>query len=227
MEPRKAARAASKPTPAFNAQAFLDSDGLSRQIVEYGRGEAIFTQGDPCDHVLYIQTGGVKLSVLSKTGREAVVAMLGPGDFFGEGGLAGQAFRMGSASAITPSTILLIEKDKMVKLLRKQHGMSDRFIAHMLARNIPIEEDLIDQLFNSSEKRLARTLLLLARYGSQDKPSRVVPRISQETLAEMVGTTRSRVNFFLNKFKKLGFIEYKGELPLKINSSLLSVVLHD
>ena len=195
--------------------------------MEYGRGEAIFTQGDPCDHVLYIQTGGVKLSVLSKTGREAVVAMLGPGDFFGEGGLAGQACRMGSASAITPSAIMLIEKDRMVKLLRRQHGMSDRFIAHMLSRNIRIEEDLIDQLFNSSEKRLARTLLLLARYGSQDKPSRVVPRISQETLAEMVGTTRSRVNFFLNKFKKLGFIEYKGELPLKVNSSLLSVVLHD
>ena len=234
MEPRKGARSAekpartaSKPTTTFNAQAFLDSDGMSRQIVEYKRGEAIFTQGDPCDHVLYIQAGGVKLSVLSKTGREAVVAMLGPGDFFGEGGLAGQAVRMGSASAITPSTILLIEKDRMVKLLRKQHGMSDRFIAHMLLRNIRIEEDLIDQLFNSSEKRLARTLLLLARYGSQDKPSRVVPRISQETLAEMVGTTRSRVNFFLNKFKKLGFIDYKGELPLKINSSLLSVVLHD
>src|SRR6266852_7190189 len=173
MEPRKgarsaerAARAVSKPTPAFNAQAFLESDGLSRQIVEYGRGEAIFTQGDPCPHVLYIQMGGVKLSVLSKTGREAVVAMLGPGDFFGEGGLAGQAVRMGSASAITPSTILLIAKDRMVKLLRKQHGMSDRFIAHMLLRNIRIEEDLIDQLFNSSEKRLARTLLLLARYGS-------------------------------------------------------------
>src|SRR6266581_5000105 len=132
----KSARTASRPTTTFNAQAFLDSDGISRQIVEYGRGEAIFTQGDPCDHVLYIQAGGVKLSVLSKTGREAVVAMLGPGDFFGEGGLAGQAVRMGSASAITPSTILLIEKDRMVKLLRKQHGMSDRFIAHMLSRNI-------------------------------------------------------------------------------------------
>ena len=209
----------------FNAQAFLDSEGLSRQIVEYGRGEAIFTQGDPCDHVLYIQTGGVKLSVLSKTGREAVVAMLGPGDFFGEGGLAGQAFRMGSASAITPSTIMLIEKDRMVKLLRKQHGMSDRFIAHMLSRNIRIEEDLIDQLFNSSEKRLARTLLLLARYGSQDKPSRVVPRISQETLAEMVGTTRSRVNFFMKKFERLGFITYKD--TLKVNNSLLTVILHD
>jgi CRP/FNR family cyclic AMP-dependent transcriptional regulator len=241
MEPRKGVRAAekrargaeqaargvSRPTLAFNAQAFLETAGLAKQFVEYGRGETIFTQGDPCDHVLYIEAGGVKLSVLSKTGREAVVAMLGPGDFFGEGGLAGQSFRMGSASAITPSTILLIDKDKMVKLLHKQHDMSDRFISHMLSRNIRIEEDLIDQLFNSSEKRLARTLLLLARYGKQDKPARVVPRISQETLAEMVGTTRSRVNFFLNKFKKLGFIEYKGELPLKINSSLLSVVLHD
>src|SRR5216683_6416827 len=169
MEPRKAARAASKPTPAFNAQAFLDSDGLSRQIVEYGRGEAIFTQGDPCEHVLYIQSGGVKLSVLSKTGREAVVAMLGPGDFFGEGCLAGQRFRMGSATAISPSAVLLVAKTQMVRLLHKQHAMSDRFISHMLARNIRIEEDLIDQLFNSSEKRLARTLLLLARYGKQDK----------------------------------------------------------
>jgi CRP-like cAMP-binding protein len=223
----KAARGASKLTPAFDAEAFLETAGLAKQIVEYARGEAIFTQGDPCDHVLYIQTGGVKLSVLSKTGREAVVAMLGPGDFFGEGGLAGQGFRMGSASAITPSTVLLIDKDKMVKLLHRQHDMSDRFISHMLSRNIRIEEDLIDQLFNSSEKRLARTLLLLARYGKQDRPARVVPRISQETLAEMVGTTRSRVNFFLNKFKRLGFIEYQGELPLKINSSLLNIVLHD
>src|SRR6185369_47917 len=170
---------------------------------------------------------GVKLSVLSKTGREAVVAMLGPGDFFGEGCLAGQPFRMGSATAMTASSVLLVEKDKMVQLLHKQPAMSDRFISHMLSRNIRIEEDLVDQLFNSSEKRLARTLLLLARYGKQDKPVRVVPKISQETLAEMVGTTRSRVNFFLNKFKKLGFIEYEGELPLKINSSLLSVVLHD
>ena len=221
----RAARGASKAMPAFNAQAFLETAGFARQIVEYGRGKAIYTQGDPCDHVMYIQTGGVKLSVLSKTGREAVVAMLGPGDFFGEGGLAGQAFRMGSAAAITPSTVLLIDKEKMVKLLHKQHDMSDRFLSHMLSRNIRIEEDLIDQLFNSSEKRLARTLLLLARYGKQDKPQRVVPKISQETLAEMVGTTRSRVNFFLNKFKKLGFNEYNGEL--KINSSLLSVVLHE
>jgi CRP/FNR family cyclic AMP-dependent transcriptional regulator len=212
---------------AFNAQAFLDSSGVAKTVVQYGRGEAIFAQGDDCQHVMYIKTGGVKLSVLSKTGREAVVAMLGPGDFFGEGCLAGQATRMGSATAITPSTILLVRKSKMVQLLHKQHAMSDRFITHMLARNIRIEEDLVDQLFNSSEKRLARTLLLLARYGKQDKPARVGPKISQETLAEMVGTTRSRVNFFLNKFKKLGFIEYDGDLPLKVNSSLLSVVLHD
>ncbi len=176
---------------------------------------------------MYIQEGGVKLSVLSKTGREAVVAMLGPGDFFGEGCLAGQPYRMGSAIAITPSVVLLVAKDRMVKLLHRQHAMSDRFISHMLARNIRIEEDLVDQLFNSSEKRLARTLLLLARYGKQDKPTRVVPKISQETLAEMIGTTRSRVNFFLNKFKRLGFIEYDGDLPFKINNSLLSVVLHD
>src|SRR4029079_12240722 len=212
---------------AFNAHAFLESTRAANTVIKYGRGEVIFTQGDACDHVMYIQEGGVKLSVLSKTGREAVVAMLGPGDFFGEGCLAGQPIRIGSATAITPSLILLIDKAKMVRLLHKQPSMSDRFITHMLARNIRIEEDLVDQLFNSSEKRLARTLLLLARYGKQDKPARMVPKISQETLAEMIGTTRSRVNFFLNKFKRLGFIEYDGELPVKINSSLLSVVLHD
>jgi CRP/FNR family transcriptional regulator, cyclic AMP receptor protein len=231
MEPGRKGRTpfngAAKATPGFNAQAFLESAGVAKTIAKYGRGEAVFTQGDVCEHVMYIQTGGVKLSVLSKTGREAVVAMLGPGDFFGEGCLAGQPRRMGSATAMTPSTVLLVGKEQMVGLLHKQQAMSDRFISHMLARNIRIEEDLIDQLFNSSEKRLARTLLLLARYGKQDKPARVVPKISQETLAEMIGTTRSRVNFFLNKFKKLGFIEYDGELPLKINSSLLSVVLHD
>jgi len=216
------------PAPVgFSAQGYLESAGVAKTIVRYGRGESIFAQGDPCDHVMYIQAGGVKLSVISKTGREAVVAMLGPGDFFGEGCLAGQPLRMGSANAITPSAILLVGKQAMVRLLHKQRKMSDRFIAHMLARNIRIEEDLIDQLFNSSEKRLARALLLLARYGKMDKPVRVVPKISQETLAEMIGTTRSRVNFFLNKFKKLGFIEYDGDIPLKINSSLLSVVLHD
>jgi len=215
----------SKQKGTFDAQAFLESAGVARKIVDYRRSEAIFTQGDPCDSVLYIQKGGVKLSVLSKTGREAVVAMLGPGDFFGEGCLAGQPVRMGSATALTSSTILQVDKDQMVRLLHKQHSLSDRFIAHMLARNIRIEEDLVDQLFNSSEKRLARTLLLLARYGEPDKPQKAVPKISQATLAEMVGTTRSRVNFFMNKFKRLGFIEYKD--GLKIHNSLLTVVLHE
>ena len=214
-----------KPAGLFNAQAFLDSAGISRKIVDYRRGEVIFTQGDPCEHVLYIQKGGVKLSVLSKTGREAVVAMLGAGEFFGEGCLAGQSVRMGSATANISSTILLVDKDEMVSLLHKQHALSDRFIAHMLARNIRVEEDLIDQLFNSSEKRLARTLLLLARYGKHDKPVRAVPAVSQETLAEMVGTTRSRVNFFMKKFQRLGFIDYTN--GLKVNNSLLTVVLHD
>jgi len=213
--------------PPFDVQEFLESAGISKTIVQYKRGDVIFTQGDLSKHVMYLQTGGIKLSVLSKTGREAVVAMLAPGDFFGEGCLAGQRVRMGSATALAASSVLRVGRLQMVKLLHKQHELSDRFIAHMLARNIRIEEDLIDQLFNSAEKRLARTLLLLARYGKQDQPASVVPKISQETLAEMIGTTRSRVNFFLNKFKKLGFIEYEGELPLKINSSLLSVVLHD
>src|SRR4051794_24153821 len=169
-------RATARRVPAFNAQAFLDSAGAGKTAARYARDETIFVQGDGCHHVMYIQSGGVKLSVLSKTGREAVVAMLGPGDFFGEGCLAGQPVRMGSATAVTPSTILLVGKEKMVGLLHKEHAMSDRFIAHMLARNIRIEEDLIDQLFNSSEKRLARTLLLLARYGKQSRSVRIVPR---------------------------------------------------
>jgi CRP-like cAMP-binding protein len=214
----------SKPTP-FNVQAFLDSAGIARTIVRYRRDEAIFTQGDPCEHVFYIQKGAVKLSVLSKSGREAVVAMLGLGEFFGEGCLAGQGIRMGSATATTDSTVLRVDKARMVRLLRQQHALSDRFIAHMLARNIRIEEDLVDQLFNSSEKRLARALLLLARYGKHDKPVRAVPPITQETLAEMVGTTRSRVNFFMKKFQRLGFIDYSD--GLKVNSALLTVVLHD
>jgi CRP/FNR family transcriptional regulator, cyclic AMP receptor protein len=215
----------SKKNVAFNAQAFLESAGIAKKILHFRRGETIFTQGDPCTHVLYIQKGNVKLSVLSKAGREAVVAMLGTGEFFGEGCLAGQPVRMGTAKATADSSILLIDKQRMVRLLHKQHAMSDRFIAHMLARNIRIEEDLIDQLFNSSEKRLARTLLLLARYGKRDNPVRAVPAISQETLAEMVGTTRSRVNFFMKKFQRLGFIDYRN--GLKINDSLLTVVLHD
>ena len=226
MKSKRRSRASPK-APVFSAQDFLDSAGVAQTVVHYGENEVIFTQGDPCDHVLYIQSGGVKLSVLSRTGKEAVLALLGPGDFFGEGCLAGQALRMGSATAIMPSAILRVPIKQMMQMLHKQHAMSDRFIAHMLARNIRIEEDLVDQLFNSSEKRLARTLLLLARYGTQVTPVRTVPKISQETLAEMVGTTRSRVNFFLNKFKKLGFIEYEGDLPIKINNSLLGVVLHD
>jgi CRP/FNR family cyclic AMP-dependent transcriptional regulator len=227
MEVPKVSRNGARAVPRFNAQAFLDSSGIRKTLVQYGRGETIFTQGDAGEDVLYIRRGGVKLSVRSKIGREAVVAMLRPGDFFGEGCLAGQSVRKGSATSITPSVILGVGKADMARLLRQQHAMSDRFISHMLSRNIRIEEDLLDQLFNSSEKRLARTLLLLAGYGKQEKPARMVPKISQETLAEMIGATRSRVNFFLNKFKKLGFIEYNGGLPLKIKRSLLTVVLHD
>ena len=213
--------------PAFDARAFLESTGAAKTVVECEPGQRIFAQGERCKDVMYIQAGEVRLSVLSKIGREAVVALLGPGDFFGEGCLAGQRFRIGTATAVTASVILRVEKRTMIDLLHEQHTLSDRFIAHMLARNIRIEEDLVDQLFNSSEKRLARTLLLLARYGKNDKPARVVPNLSQETLAKMIGTTRSRVNFFLNKFRKACFIEYDGISPLTINNSLLGVVLHD
>jgi CRP-like cAMP-binding protein len=211
--------------PVFDAQAFLDSAGIARRVKAFKRAEIVYTQGDAAKSVLYLQEGGVKLSVVSEVGKEAVVAILGPGDFFGEGCLAGQSIRMGTATSITPSTVLVIEKSEMFKVLHEQHTLSDRFITFMLARNIRIEEDLIDQLFNSSEKRLARTLLLLARYGKEDQPHGLVPKVSQETLAEMVGTTRSRVNFFMNKFRKLGFIKYNG--GLQINTSLLSVVLHE
>ncbi len=210
---------------AFNAQNFLDSAGVARTIAEFKRKETIFSQGDPCKNVMYIQKGGVRLSVVNETGKEAVVAVLGPGDFFGEGCLAGQPIRIGTATAVTATTALLIEKKEMIRVLHAEHEFADRFISYMLSRNIRIEEDLVDQLFNSSEKRLARTLLLLARYGKEDKPQRVLPKISQEMLAEMVGTTRSRVNFFMNKFRKMGFIKYNG--GLQINTSLLSVVLHD
>jgi CRP/FNR family cyclic AMP-dependent transcriptional regulator len=210
---------------AFDAQVFLDSAGVSRKIKEFKNVKVIFSQGDAAESVLYLQSGGVKLTVVNEVGKEAVVAILGPGDFFGEGCLAGQPVRMGTATAITPTTVLVIEKNEMFKVLHEEHGLSDRFIRFMLARNIRIEEDLIDQLFNSSEKRLARTLLLLARYGKEDQPHGVLPKMSQETLAEMIGTTRSRVNFFMNKFRKLGFIRYNG--GLQINTSLLSVVLHE
>jgi CRP/FNR family cyclic AMP-dependent transcriptional regulator len=209
----------------FDAQAFLDSAGVARKVKEFQKAEVIFSQGDDAKSVMYVQEGGVKLSVVNEVGKEAVVAILGPGDFFGEGCLAGQPVRMGKANALARSTVLVIDKNEMLKVLHEQHTLSDRFISFMLARNIRIEEDLIDQLFNSSEKRLARTLLLLARYGREDKPHAVIPNLSQETLAEMIGTTRSRVNFFMNKFRKLGFIKYNG--GLQINTSLLSVVLHD
>ena len=211
--------------PPFDVRAFLESAGVSRRIVRFARGAVVFAQGGPANSVFYIQEGGVKLSVLSSSGREAVVAMLGRGDFFGEGCLAGQPLRMGTATAVVPTTVLRIQKREMVRTLHEQPEFADRFLTHMLSRNIRIEEDLVDQLFNSSEKRLARTLLLLARYGKEDTTQHVLPKLSQETLAEMVGTTRSRVNFFMNKFRKLGLIEYNG--GLKINSSLLSIVLHD
>ena len=198
---------------------------MARRVTEFKKKEAVFSQGDPAKNVLYIQTGGVRLSVVNETGKEAVLAVLGPGDFFGEGCLSGQAIRIVTATAITATTLLVIEKKEMIRVLHEEHAFSDRFISYMLSRNIRVEEDLVDQLFNSSEKRLARTLLLLARYGKEDQPQKLVPKISQEMLAEMVGTTRSRVNFFMNKFKKLGFIKYNG--GLHINTSLLSVVLHD
>jgi len=215
---------ASKAT-SFDAQAFLDSAGVARRIVEYPKKATVFAQGDPAKTVMYIQHGRVKLTVVNGTGKEAVVAVLGPGDFFGEGSLAAQPTRIGAATAIAPTTVLVIDKNEMIRVLHAEHEFSDRFISYMLARNIRIEADLVDQLFNSTEKRLARALLLLAQYGKNDQPQRVLPKISQETLAETIGTTRSRVNLFMNKFKKMGFIKYNG--GLQINSSLLSVVLHD
>jgi CRP/FNR family cyclic AMP-dependent transcriptional regulator len=222
---KASAKIAPKKKPAFNAQAFLDSSSAARQIVEYRRLENIYAQGDHATKIFYIQKGGVKLTVVNEVGKEAVVAILGPGDFFGEGAMAGQLVRMGTATAIIPTTLLIIKKQEMIRVLHAEHAFSDRFVAYMLSRNIRIEQDLVDQLFNSSEKRLARTLLLLARYGKGDQPKKMVPKVSQETLAGMIGSTRSRVNFFMNKFRKLGFIKYNG--GLHINASLLSVVLHE
>jgi CRP/FNR family cyclic AMP-dependent transcriptional regulator len=225
---KKTALDSHKVTPisvAFEVETFLNSTGLARKVTQFRRRECMFSQGDAAHHVIYIQKGGVKLSVVNDVGKEAVVAMLGPGDFLGEGCLAGQTVRMGTATAITPVSALVVKKSEMIQVLHAEHSFSDLFISYMLTRNIRIEEDLVDQLFNSSEKRLARTLLLLARYGKDSEPQKMLHSISQETLAEMVGTTRSRVNFFMNKFRKLGFIKYNG--GLHINSSLLSVVLHE
>ena len=215
----------SMPKRAFDARVFLDSACVGRRVVEYRRSQNIYSQGDPATSVMYVQKGGVKLSVVNETGKEAVVAILGPGDFLGEACLVGQPICMATATTIAPTAVLVIEKDRMIRTLHEKHEVSDRFIAYMLARNIRVEEDLIDQLFNSSEKRLARTLLLLARYGAQGHPRKVLPKVSQEMLAEMIGSTRSRVNFFMNKFRNLGFIQYNGEIH--INNSLLSVVLHE
>jgi CRP/FNR family cyclic AMP-dependent transcriptional regulator len=224
MKPTKRTNG-NKKKSVFDAEAFLNSAGVARTIAGFQRNETLFSQGDACKTTMYILKGGVKISVVSNTGREAVVGILGPGDFIGEGGLAGQPTRMATATAVSPTTVLVMDNKEMFRVLHSESAFSDRFITYMLERNTRIEEDLIDQLFNSSEKRLARTLLLLARYGKEDKPQRVLAKISQETLAEMVGTTRSRVNFFMNKFKKLGFIKYNG--GLQINASLLSVILHD
>jgi CRP-like cAMP-binding protein len=210
---------------AFEVETFLSSTGLARKVTQFRRRESIFSQGDGAHHVIYIQKGGVKLTVVNDVGKEAVIAMLGPGDFLGEGCLAGQTVRMGTATTITPVSSLVIKKSEMIRVLHTEHSFSDLFVSYMLTRNIRIEEDLVDQLFNSSEKRLARTLLLLARYGKDSEPQKMLHSVSQKTLAEMVGTTRPRINFFMNKFRKLGFIKYNG--GLHINSSLLSVVLHD
>jgi CRP/FNR family transcriptional regulator, cyclic AMP receptor protein len=225
VKPRRSRKKVSLRSPAFDVKSFLESTGLGRRVVKFERKETVFAQGDPAKNVMYIQEGGVKLTVVNETGKEAVVAILGPGDFFGEGCLAGQSICMATATAIAPTTVLIIEKNEMIRVLHGEHEFSDRFIAYMLARNLRVEEDLVDQLFNSSEKRLARTLLLLARYGAPGQTQKVLPKVSQEMLAEMIGTTRPRVNFFMNKFRKLGFIQYNGEI--RVNNSLLSVVLHE
>jgi CRP/FNR family transcriptional regulator, cyclic AMP receptor protein len=221
----KANKQTERKLSTFDAEAFLHSSGVARTIIKFRREEKLFSQGDPCRNIMYVQEGGVKISVVSRVGKEAVIGILGAGDFIGEGGLAGQSMRMATATAVTPVTVLMIDNLEMSRVLHEEHSLSDRFITYMLERNVRIEADLIDQLFNSSEKRLARTLLLLARYGRQDKPQAVLPRISQETLAGMVGTTRSRVSFFMNKFRRMGFIKYNGKL--QINDSLLNVVLLD
>jgi CRP/FNR family cyclic AMP-dependent transcriptional regulator len=209
----------------FDPNAFLSTIGEGRRALHFGKKQTIFAQGDTTDAVFYIRRGKIKLTVISSNGKEATIGILGDGEFFGEGCLAGQPFRMGSASAITNCDILRIDKKAMMQALHREHKLSDMFVAYLLARNIRYEEDLVDQLFNSSEKRLARILLLLAHFGKEKAPESVVPEISQTTLAEMVGTTRSRVNFFMNRFRKLGFIHYNG--GLQVHSSLLNIVLHD
>ncbi len=221
--------AVAKKSREFDPEALLATIGEGRKAMLFSKKQTIFAQGNPADAVFYLQTGKVKLAVVSKTGKEATIGILSDRSFFGEGSLAGQALRMGTASAMTDCSVLRIEKKAMMQALHREHTLSDMFVAYLLARNIRYEEDLVDQLFNSSEKRLARVLLMLAHFGKEGVPETVVPRISQETLAEMVGTTRSRVSFFMNRFRKLGFIDYAGgeDGGLQVHSSLLNVVLHD
>jgi CRP/FNR family cyclic AMP-dependent transcriptional regulator len=213
--------------PDFDPKKFLATIGEGRKVVTFSKKQTIFTQGDKADAVFYIQEGKVRLAVVSKVGKEATLGILGEREFFGEGGLAGQPMRMGSATAMTDCELLQIDKKAMMLALHREHTFSDLFVAYLLARNIRYEEDLVDQLFNSSEKRLARILLLLAHFGKEGVPETVIPKISQETLAEMIGTTRSRVSFFMNRFRKLGFLDYDGGSGLQVHSSLLNVVLHD
>jgi CRP/FNR family transcriptional regulator, cyclic AMP receptor protein len=210
----------------FDSDTFLATIGEGRKIVPFQKKQTVFAQGNPADAVFYIQKGKVKLTVVSNNGKEATIGILSDSDFFGEGCLAGQPLRMASASAMTDCDLLYIEKKAMMDVLHREYALSDRFVAYLLTRNIRYEEDLVDQRFNLSEKRLARILLLLAHFGKAGTPETVVPKISQETLAEMIGTTRSRVNFFMNKFRKLGFVDY-GESGLQVHSSLLNIVLHD
>jgi CRP/FNR family cyclic AMP-dependent transcriptional regulator len=211
----------------FDPKAFLATMDGSRKIAAFPKKQTIFVQGDSSDAVFYIQKGKVRLAVVSQRGKEATISILNEGDFFGEGCLTGQPLRLCSATAMTDCSVMRIDKKSMMEVLHREHAFSDMFVAYLLTRNIRYEEDLVDQLFNSSEKRLARVLLLLARFGKDGKPEILIPRISQETLAEMIGTTRSRVSFFMNRFRKLGFIAYDGGSGLQVHSSLLNIVLHD
>ena len=214
-----------KAKPLFDPKSFLAKVGEGKTIAEYSKSQMVFSQGDPANAVFYIQKGKVKLTVVSNAGKEAVIALLGAGDFLGEGCLAGQPLRMATATAISSSSIVRLEKEAMIRVLHEEPASSEMFLSYVLSRNMRIEEDLVDQLFNSSERRLARVLLLLSHFGKEGKPEPVIAKISQETLAEMIGTTRSRVSFFMNKFRKMGFIEYNG--GLHVHSSLLNIVLHD
>jgi len=211
----------------FDPRKFLATIGEGRRVVDFPKKQTVFIQGDAADAIFYIQKGKIRLTVVSKTGKEATLGILSEGEFFGEGGLAGQRLRMGSAAAMTDCELLQIDNKAMTLALHREHTFSDLFVAYLLARNIRYEEDLVDQLFNSSEKRLARILLLLAHFGKEGVPDIVIPKVSQETLAEMIGTTRSRVSFFMNRFRDLGFVDYNGGSELQVHSSLLNVVLHD